>query len=73
MIRRLHAGSGFDDSGNEKRFVNIDAATDRINNFHGQKLLSWYKKRSHWLYHHTINHELKQFLVYVLKETLICA
>lgn len=36
VIRRFHTGSGFDDCGNEKRFVNIDAAAGLINNFHGQ-------------------------------------
>ena len=34
VIRRLNSGSGFDDCGNEKRFVNIDATAGLINNFH---------------------------------------
>ena len=40
LIRRFYTGSSFDDCGNEKGFVNIDATTGLINNFHGQKLLS---------------------------------
>jgi hypothetical protein len=36
LIRRLNSGSGFDDCGNEKRFVNIDATASLINNFHRQ-------------------------------------
>ena len=36
LIRRLNSGSGFDDCGNEKRFVNIDATAGLINNFHSQ-------------------------------------
>ena len=36
VIRRFYAGSGFDDCGNEKRFVNIDATAGLTNNFHGQ-------------------------------------
>ena len=34
MIRRFYAGSGFDDCGNEKRFVNIDTTTGLVSNFH---------------------------------------
>jgi len=37
LIGRLNSGSGFDDCGNEKRLVNIDATADLINNFHGQR------------------------------------
>ena len=36
LIRRLNFGSGFDDGGNEKRFVNIDATAGLINNFIGK-------------------------------------
>ena len=36
LVGRLHSGSGFNDSGDEKRLVNIDAATSLINNFHRQ-------------------------------------
>jgi len=40
LIGRLNSRSGFDDCGDENRFVNIETATCLINNFHGQKLLS---------------------------------
>ena len=36
VIRRLNSGSGFDDGGDKKRFVDIDAAAGLINNFHRQ-------------------------------------
>ena len=36
LIRRLDSGSGFDDCGDEKRFVNIDTTAGLINNFHKQ-------------------------------------
>ena len=39
-------GSSFDDGGNEKRFVDIDATAGLVNNFHGQKLLSKMRERS---------------------------
>lgn len=36
VIRRLNSGGGFDGSGSEKRFVNIDATAGLINKFHMQ-------------------------------------
>ena len=36
LIRRLNTTSGFDDCGNEKRFVNIDTTTGLVSNFHSQ-------------------------------------
>ena len=36
VIRRLNIGSSFDDGGDEKRFVDIDATAGLINNFHRQ-------------------------------------
>lgn len=36
MIGRLNSGSGFNDGGNKKRFVNIDETTDLVNNFHSK-------------------------------------
>ena len=36
LVRRFYSGNGFNDCGNEKRFVNIDATAGLINNFHGQ-------------------------------------
>ena len=36
LVRRFYSGSGLNDCGNEKRFVNIDATAGLINNFHGQ-------------------------------------
>jgi hypothetical protein len=35
LIGRLNSGSGFDDCGDEKRFVDIDTTAGLINNFHG--------------------------------------
>jgi len=40
VVRRLDAFVGFDDCGNEKGFMDIDATTGRVNNFHGKQLLS---------------------------------
>ncbi len=34
--RRFDTTSGFDDGGNEKRFVNIDTTTGLVSNFHSQ-------------------------------------
>ncbi|MBF1007213.1 MAG: hypothetical protein HXK79_08850 [Lachnospiraceae bacterium] len=36
MVRWFNATGGFDDCGNEKRFVNIDTTTDLVSNFHSQ-------------------------------------
>ena len=36
LVRRLNATSSFNNCGNEKRFVNIDATTGLISNFHSQ-------------------------------------
>ena len=36
VIRRFHTGSGFDDCGDGKRFVNIDTTTGLVSNFHSQ-------------------------------------
>ena len=36
VIRRLNSGNGFDDGGDEKRFVDIDATAGLINDFHRQ-------------------------------------
>ena len=72
LIRRLNSGSGFDDGGNEKRFVDIDATAGLINNFHRQS--SFLKNREKPLTVPPHNEqELKQFLVYGLKDPLICA
>jgi len=40
VIRRLYSGSDFDECGNEKRLVNINATTGVINDFHSQKLFT---------------------------------
>lgn len=40
LVRRLEAFGGFDDGGNEKGFMDIDATAGWINNFHGKQLLS---------------------------------
>jgi hypothetical protein len=34
LIRRFNTTGGFDNCGNEKRFVNIDTTTGLISNFH---------------------------------------
>ena len=39
LVRRRNSGSGFDDGGNEKRFVDIDATAGWINDFHRQSSL----------------------------------
>ena len=44
LIKRLYTGSGFDDCGNEKRFVNIDATAGWENNFHSQNFQNKIKK-----------------------------
>jgi len=36
LVRRFYSVSGFNDRGNKKRFVNIDATAGLINNFHSQ-------------------------------------
>ena len=36
LVRRLNVTSGFDDCGNEKRFVDINATTGLVSNFHSQ-------------------------------------
>lgn len=36
LVRRFYSVSGFNDRGNKKRFVNIDATAGLINNFHGK-------------------------------------
>ncbi len=36
LVRRLNSTGGFDDCGNEKRFVNIDTIIGLISNFHSQ-------------------------------------
>ena len=73
MIRRFNSGSGFDDCGNEKRFVNIDTTASLINNFYGQKLLSKKDKEAIDCSITHLTEKLKQFLLYGLIEPLICA
>jgi hypothetical protein len=34
LIRRFNTTGGFDNCGNEKRFVNIDTTTGLVSNFH---------------------------------------
>ena len=58
---RSYTGSGPNDCGNEKRFVNIDAVAGLINNFHGQKAFRM-RARSHWLFHLAFSREVKTIL-----------
>ena len=44
-IGRLNSGSGCDDCGNEKRFVDIDATAGLINNFHRQRSFLKYREK----------------------------
>ena len=71
-IRGFNGSGGFDDCGNRKCLVYINATADRVNNFHGIRLLSfhWGKPLTEPLH---IQQELKQFLVCCLWEQIICA
>lgn len=46
-VRRLYAIGGFDDCGNEERFMDIDATTGFVDNFHGHSPFARINRRSH--------------------------
>lgn len=71
LIRRFNSGSRFNDCGNEKRFVDIDAATGLRNNVHSQKL-SKQDKEAIGCFIKYLTEKLKQFLMCGLIEPLIC-
>ena len=46
-VSRLYAIGGSDDCGNEEGFMDIDATTGSVDNFHGQSPFARISRRSH--------------------------
>lgn len=47
LVSRLYAIGGSDDCGNEEEFMDIDATTGSVDNFHGQSPFARISRRSH--------------------------
>ena len=55
VVRGLDTFRGFNDCGNEKFLMDIDATAGVVNNFHGFITPFVQNRRSHWLLCHTFN------------------